>query len=240
MIPLLQELNELLNGSVIQIEECKKILNKIEETPFCIMTELFSGDESLLPYLLLPYGEDALLSFQNMLYEYLIPELEKFIALEKVELSYDANIYPSPIIISIDGIEMGYISIQERKIHCIENEQETIIQIQINEAYLKLEQLRESRKEIDLYKQNPLAIGGGNPFKLAKIALQKKKYIKNLDKDLLNIDSEAFEITKQIQTLENKLQAIQDDFIEHGYFLERIVRKIKNKFNYKVEKEENL
>ena len=237
MMKLLDELNELLDGSIIQIKEYKNLLSKIEETPFCIMTELFNGDEILLPYLLLPYGDEALLSFQAMLYQYLIPELEKFIALEKVELTYDESVYPSPIMIFVDGVEMGYISIQERTLYCTENRQETIIQVKINEQYSKLSQLKTKQEEIDMYKQNPLAIGGGNPLKLASIALRKKKYVKQLEQDTLNVDSEVFEIRKQIQSLENQLQAIQDEFIQHEYFLERIMRKIKNKFNYKVIKE---
>ncbi|MFJ8528574.1 hypothetical protein [Bacillus sp. NPDC094106] len=236
MRDLLDEVYELLDESIIQIEEYKKILKKIEETPFCIMTDLFNGNDILLPYVLLPHGEDALLSFQDMLYQYLVPELEKFIALEQVELSYDIGMYPSPIIISVEGVQMGYISIQERKLYYLENEQEEFIKAKIHEQYDKLEQLKHRQEELELHKQNPLAIGGANPIKLASIALRKKKYIKQLQQDTLNLDNEAFEIRREIQSLENQLQAIQEKFIEHEYFLERIERKLKNKFSYQIVK----
>ncbi|HCL4480119.1 TPA: hypothetical protein N2D99_002187 [Clostridium botulinum] len=233
---MIEDIKNIFQKGRNKLEIYEKVLNNIENNPELIMKELyFEGkDDNLLTHIIYVEDNSKLVEFQRYIFSILIPYLKDFLSIDDIVLWYSDIDYPSNIVIKYKDMDIATINIYNKVFMKLENEQENTILSKINTIKEKIKELEIKNSELEVAKASPLILGGANPIKLADIALRKKKYLNKVNRDIISTSEEAFKLQSELQSLEIQLQGAKDSYVEVEYILERIERKLKNKFNYNI------
>lgn len=242
MIEVISNIFEVARERMIYYE---RVLKEIEKNPELIMTNLYIEEtsDSLLAFLVSNIDETSLLDFQGYLYRLLIPYLKSKFNIDGLDFEFQTEVYPSPLTIMQDDVVISDLYIYQKLFVVRTDENSKKILKQIEEVKNKIKELNLKGEELEMAKINPLALGGSNPIKLVDIALRKKNYMKNINKDINYLSQDLFNLQKEVSSLEIALEKAHQDFLQAEYIQERLIRKFQNNYAYKIiypDSEENV
>lgn len=233
---MIEAISNIFEVAKQRMDYYESIITKVEKEPELILTDLYIEEtpDNLLSFLVNNIDETALINFQGYLYRLIIPYLKSKFNIDGLDFEFLPEVYPSPLTITQNGVAIGDLYIYQKAFVVKTDESSNKILKQIEELNDRMKEINLKGQELEMAKINPLALGGSNPIKLVDIALRKKNYMKNIDKDITSLSDELFELQKEARSLEIALEKAHQEFIEAEYIQERIVRKFKTNYEYKI------
>jgi len=233
---MIEAISNIFEVAKQRMDYYESIIAKVEKEPELILTDLYIEEtpDNLLAFLVNNIEETSLINFQGYLYRIIIPYLKSKFNIDGLDFEFMPEVYPSPLTITQNGLSIGDLYIYQRAFVIRTDEKSAKVIKQIDDLNDKMKEINLKGEELEMAKINPLALGGSNPIKLVDIALRKKNYMKNINKDINSLGEEIFELQKEMTALQIALEKAHQDFIEAEYIQERIIRKFKNNYQYKI------
>lgn len=210
------------------------IMNRFEEEPLILLTELFKEEDYTLPSLIQLSGDEALLEVQTYWFQHLFPALRQYIGLEGVTFSYNSSLFPSPIHIHLGEDEVALLEIISHTFQRVEPKEMTEKKQKLAEIKEMLVAIQEELEQKEPALKNPLVLGGGNVVKLMDIAIRNKKYKKETLQAVQKIQNDFFELDRERIHLESQIQQMKERFAQRDYLIDKVEQRIRQLPGYQA------
>lgn len=235
------ELDELFELSKQRIDYYKNTIEKIEDNPELILTDMYieNTHQNLLSFLINDIDENSLIEFQSYLYRILIPYLKSKLNIDGLDFHFTPHVFPTPLNVIYNEGTIAEINIYEKIILMKESEMLIRVNDYMKDLIQYKEKLEKELSELQLNKIEPLSLGGGNPLKIVNIVLRKDKIKNDLDKSISEINNKLSEIQKELISLNISIENIKQEYVEAEYYQEKLERRFKNIYNYQIKFEKD-
>lgn len=217
-------------------KEIISTLKDCDKNAGLIFNELYGENKYLMKTWIEYYSQISLLEFERKIFKKLKEYICEFLFSEyNIEVELMENEFPNDILFKMDKKDILYINLYNKKIKLVTNnkEKEGIINKR-TEIENIINEMTEELYDLDLYKKNPIALAGDDPFKTLDVLIRKKTYLKDIDKRCLEIRNNIMVYNKKLVDLDIQYENVEKDFLEIEYMQEILMNRLK-KYQYSIE-----
>lgn len=225
---MLQEsrLQFLLTKQQRKWEEICYHMEHLEKDPMVLITEIFRGGDLFLAERLKQEGEDVLLEAHEYWMQYVLPAIHEYFAMDDIQLFYNPEVALSPIYIQRGEQTVAHFSPYWRFFETYEVPGRTHYIEGKNRLVHELEELEKELEELYNIAEKPELMGEEDTWSYAKAMFNPKKHKKKMLELCEEREKRVEQIKRELQTLENKMEFAEREYVETSYCVDRIKRKV--------------
>jgi len=211
-----------------EIERYIDLVSELEKDPFILFQEIIPNRATLILELLEEKDPENIKNFEKWIYPFVIKKLEETFDNSEYTFSFNPNQFPSPIYISRENKNVASIYPYDRKLHydfvldliqLVEKRMGMNMELVRKEEYLKL---------IELTEANPVLKAKGNPLKVSQILIRKKRTMKEIKSDALEIIDDISNLRRSINSLDIEIENRQNEILQEKIYLDRLSSLLKH------------
>ena len=217
----------ILKDSEEKIKRYRGVLEAFERDPMILATEIFTGDDFLLPLVVQQYGEELLLEMQTYFYTRFLPVFQDYLGADGVVLSYDETVFPSPIRMDYREEPLALVNIVTKEFKTLETERIVQLKEEVRRLEELIEQTENELERWDSALKNPLVLGGANPLKLMDIAIRKETYRARIRSQIAILQDDLFDYDQRRIRILDAIDAERRENYDRELLLEKIEYKLR-------------
>lgn len=201
-------------------------MERLEEEPMLLVTDIFKGGDLYLAERLKQQGEEVLTATHEYWMQYLLPALSDYFSMDEVTLLYEEGVPLSPIYIQIDGQIAAQFSPYWRvfETYGVPGKEELLEKRR--QRLTELEKLQNEIQDLYTLAENPAVMAEDDTWGYAKAIVNPNKHKKKMQELIDELEPQIDEIEIEIRQLNNQLAYAEQSYLEIDYCLDRVKRKV--------------
>lgn len=236
-------ISKLTDSSIRQLNSDLEnyMLSETNTKEFLIYFFRNNIENSLFVKQILNFGEKALLDFQEHIFIQSTSYFKELVNIDGLSFSYDKNIFPLVIDVSISKIILCKIYVFEKKIEVLENFYFKDIRENIEKLRIEKEKLLDEYMKLQKYENNTLDLikDDTNSTMLKSVDILVASMRKNKNKYKIELQNRCVDIEIRVHNIDLEIEeyllieaSIKKSMLSIGFYQNKICDRIVRNLNY--------